>query len=232
MTSPASIRRWGRTRTRNWRKWSARASPATQCVKVDSHQRTSVAGHLRRGRRRARARPDQPCDGRRRGRGDDDPQRSGEGRQADASRSVVPGEVGTLARGDSDSPGSAGIGSSDLVLAEHRDRVAERDQRALAVGQQHFDQVAGAEILDPRDRAERFARRVDARQADEVGVIIFAVLERRAARRGRPRSAGRAALRRRCGRRCRRAARSRSCWRRAGRGSGAARRRRRRCRAP
>ena len=44
MTSPASIRRWDRTPTPCWPRWSAPASRATQCVKVDSHQRTGVAG--------------------------------------------------------------------------------------------------------------------------------------------------------------------------------------------
>ena len=51
-------------------------SRATICIRVDSHQRTSVAGPLCGRRRGDRPRPDQPCDGRRRRRRDDHPQRS------------------------------------------------------------------------------------------------------------------------------------------------------------
>ena len=58
-------------------------------------------------------------------------------------------------------------------------RVAERDQRALAVRPLDLEQVAGAEILDRDDRAERLARLIDAGQPDQVGVIIFALFERR-----------------------------------------------------
>ena len=74
--STASIRRLGSdTHTQLAEMLGARLS-ADGCIGVDAHQRTSVAGPLRRGRRGDRPRPDQPCDGRRRRRGDDDPQRS------------------------------------------------------------------------------------------------------------------------------------------------------------
>ena len=72
------------------------------------------------------------------------------------------------------------LGIEDDPLAiEAGDRVAERNERALAVRAFDLEQVAGAEILDRRDRADCSARLVDARQADQVGVIIFALVKRR-----------------------------------------------------
>ena len=60
----------------SWRRWSARELGDDGCIRVDSHQRTSVAGALCGRRRGHRPRPDQPCDGRGRGRRDHHPQRS------------------------------------------------------------------------------------------------------------------------------------------------------------
>ena len=60
----------------------------------------------------------------------------------------------------------------------HRFR-PHRHHEALAVGPFDLDHVARAEILDRDDRAERLAVGRDRRQAEQVGVIIFALAERR-----------------------------------------------------
>ena len=52
---------------------------------------------------------------------------------------------------------------------------------ARAVRPLDLEQVAGAEILDRDDRADRAPVAIDAGQADQVGVIIFALFERRQA---------------------------------------------------
>ena len=56
-----------------------------------------------------------------------------------------------------------------------RNGISER----LPSGQLDFEQVARAVILDGDDRADRLALAIDAWEPDEVGVIIFALFERR-----------------------------------------------------
>ena len=55
----------------------------------------------------------------------------------------------------------------------------ERDQRSLAVLKLDLEQVAGAEVLDRDHRAHMAALAIDGGKADQVGVVIFAFLERR-----------------------------------------------------
>ena len=50
---------------------------------------------------------------------------------------------------------------------------------ALAARHLDLEQVAGAVILDRDDGSDRAPVAIDAGQADEVGVIIFALVERR-----------------------------------------------------
>src|SRR5205807_9787702 len=58
----------------------------------------------------------------------------------------------------------------------------QRDQRALAAFELDFEQVAGAVILDRDDGANYPAILVLGAQSDQIGVIIFAFLERREGR--------------------------------------------------
>jgi hypothetical protein len=80
--------------------------------------------------------------------------------------------------------GSASSGQEDRVqpdaaVVEVRDARAERDHAALAVLLFDFEYVAGAEIFDRGDGAERLPFRADAWQPDQVGMIIFTLFERR-----------------------------------------------------
>ena len=51
-------------------------------------------------------------------------------------------------------------------------RGVERHQFGAAAGlRPHFDQIAGAEIVDRDDGAESFAGAVDGRKADQIGMI-------------------------------------------------------------
>ena len=58
------------------------------------------------------------------------------------------------------------------------------DHELLAVGPLDLENVARAEILDRNDGAEHGAVRALARQADHIGMIIFALAERRQRRAG------------------------------------------------
>ena len=189
---------------------SARGSTSDGCIVVDAHQRTSVAGPLCRRRRRDRPRPDQPRDGRRRRRRDHHPQRSGEGRAAAA-----------MALGEE---------SGSRTMRPSRDRRCRRGTgSAIACRRRLLDleQVAGAEILDRDDGAERLARRRRRRAGRSGRRDNIRPRRAAAARRGRPRPATRAEPRRHCGRRCPRSARRRPC-RRLADSQAAARARRRR----
>ena len=83
-----------------------------------------------------------------------------------------------------DALGEEGRVDDDPAVLEIGDAVAERDHGALAVGPLDLEDVAGAEILDRDDGAERLAVRAFAGQADQVGMIIFALVQRRQRRRG------------------------------------------------
>src|ERR1700726_1050879 len=51
--------------------------------------------------------------------------------------------------------------------------MGERQQQRCAAGRRDFDDIAGAEIMDRDDAAERFVGRVDRSEPDQVGVVIF-----------------------------------------------------------
>src|ERR1700741_1629948 len=59
------------------------------------------------------------------------------------------------------------------------DRGLHRHHEPGAVRALDLDDVAGPEILDRRDRAEQAPARRDAGEPDQVGMIIFAVAQRR-----------------------------------------------------
>ena len=85
------------------------------------------------------------------------------------------------------------------ALFQVGDAGAEGDEGALAAGPFDLEQVAGAEILDRDDDAERRAGRILAREADEIGMVIFALVKgrQRRARHGQQLAAeglGRAAV--------------------------------------
>jgi hypothetical protein len=67
----------------------------------------------------------------------------------------------------------------DAIPIEVGNAFAKRDQRPLAVGTLDLEQVTRTEILDRYDRADGPSVAVHASEADEVGVVIFAVSERR-----------------------------------------------------
>ena len=109
----------------------------------------------------SRARPDQPCDGRRRGRLDHHPQRPC--KQAPLLR-APPEKDGARRRGQLGE--EFGV-EHDPPVDEVGDPVAERDQRRAALSLD-FEQVAGAEILDRDDGSDRSPVVIEARQADQV----------------------------------------------------------------
>ncbi|PAV67411.1 hypothetical protein WR25_20539 [Diploscapter pachys] len=126
------------------------------CLEVDDHQRTSVAGLF-------------------------------------AAGDVVKG-LDQI----SHAMGEAGVAATTIrnLLAElgvYRQRVCaplrhgvgvHGDHEALAVGAFDFEHVAGTEIFDEHDAAQVFARGRHGGQADEIGVIIFALPQRRQRRAG------------------------------------------------
>ena len=57
--------------------------------------------------------------------------------------------------------------------------IAKGDQRALAMEALDLEQVPSAEVFDRYDFAQLLTRLIHARQANQVGVIIFALFERR-----------------------------------------------------
>ncbi len=119
---------------------------ADGCYPVRRPPADQRSGPLCRGRRRARPRPNQPRDGRRRRRSDDDPQRPvrAEPRWR-ASRLAKWRKLRAEAR--------RGIPvEDDPAIVKIRDSVTERDQRAFAVFQVNFEQVARAVIFDGDDQ--------------------------------------------------------------------------------
>src|SRR6185312_6895621 len=68
--------------------------------------------------------------------------------------------------------------SAGKIDSRHH-RVGERQQHGRAGGRRDLDDVAGAEIVDRDDLAERLAARGDGGQSDQVGVVIFVVRGRR-----------------------------------------------------
>src|SRR6185437_1689380 len=71
-----------------------------------------------------------------------------------------------------------GIDDHPAVL-QLRDSPFERDERPRAAGRFDLEQVAGAVIFNRDDFPQDIPRCIDSRQPDDVGVIIFALFERR-----------------------------------------------------
>jgi hypothetical protein len=67
----------------------------------------------------------------------------------------------------------------DAAVLQVGEAVTEWDERAFAIGQLNLKQIARSEVLDTRDSADRLAVRVHAGQPKEIGVIIFALFQRR-----------------------------------------------------
>src|SRR4249919_977966 len=67
---------------------------------------------------------------------------------------------------------------NDAAVVEIGDARLERDQRFAPIGQLDLEQVAGAVIFDRCNRPDSRPFQIDARQADDVGVIIFALAKR------------------------------------------------------
>src|SRR4051812_11414575 len=72
----------------------------------------------------------------------------------------------------------------DAAADQVRDSRPERNHGPPPVGLLDLQDVARAEILDRDDPPQRLARRALAGEADQVGVIIFAFLQRRQRRAG------------------------------------------------
>src|SRR4029079_3113746 len=70
----------------------------------------------------------------------------------------------------------------DASVLEIGDPAPERDERTLAAGILDLEQVSGPVILNRDNGAELTAFTVEAREADEVGVIIFTLFEGRQGR--------------------------------------------------
>ena len=57
-------------------------------------------------------------------------------------------------------------------------RIGERQQHGRALRRRDLDDVAGAEIMDRDDAAERLVRGIDRGKPDQIGVVIFVLVGR------------------------------------------------------
>ena len=163
-----------------------------------AHQR---ARRLCRRRRRHRPRPDQPRHGRRRRRGDDDQERSGEGAAAWCAEKISPGRGGLQAR----NTGSATTLPSSRSAMPGRNGIRARLPSGRSISSRSpAPKFSTATTMPSASPAGALAR-----QADQVGMIIFALRRAAAAPRAARSARCRAAPRRRRGRRSRRSGRSR-----------------------
>ena len=151
------------THTQLAEKVGARASSEDGCICVDAHQRTSVPGLYAAGDVVIGL--------------DQISHAMGEGGVAATTIRNDLAKEQPLLRVSAGRPENPGRGRSGRRRIG--DAGLERDQRPPATVELDLEQVAGAEILDRDDGAERIAVPVDAGRADEVRVIIFAVVERR-----------------------------------------------------
>ena len=85
---------------------------------------------------------------------------------------------GVLALQAGDAEAAISLIERSLAI-EPRHRIAKRNEGAPAVGPLNLKQVTSPEILDRHDLANLGARFIDTGQPDQIGVIIFALFERR-----------------------------------------------------
>ena len=144
------------------------------CIKVDSHQRTSVPGLYAAGDVVIGL--------------DQISHAMGEGgvaattiRNDLAQTAAAAARAGCRKCGSAEAEARRGIRVEDdpAVLEIGDSRLGTGSASACRPRSLDLEQVAGAVILDGDDRADGLPVAVERRQADQVGVIIFALFERR-----------------------------------------------------